>query len=63
MRIFLFVVLALIPPAFIGLMIRDGHRAPAQAAVPAGKPSSGAEADKTLLALFQGDLGGAKVKD
>jgi hypothetical protein len=62
-RIFLFVVLALIPPAFIGLMIRDGHRAPAQAAVPAGKPSSGAEADKTLLALFQGDLGGAKVKD
>ena len=59
-RIFLFVVLALIPPAFIGWMVQQGHRAPAAAAVPAGRPSA-AEADKTLLALFQGDLGGAKV--
>lgn len=63
-RIFVFVVLALIPPAFIGWMVREGHRAPAQAAAPAGKVRpSGAEADKILLALFQGDLGGAKVKD
>jgi len=45
-------------------MVREGHRAPAATAVPAGKPRpSGADADKTLLALFQGDLGGAKVKD
>ncbi|HJX51403.1 MAG TPA: hypothetical protein VJ801_01440, partial [Polyangia bacterium] len=64
MRIPLFVLLALIPPAFIGLMIREGHRAPAPTAVPAGKSRpSGAEADKSLLALFQGDLGGAKVKE
>jgi hypothetical protein len=57
-------VLALIPPAFIGLMVKQGLRAPAPAAVPAGKPRpSGAEADKTLLALFQDDLGGAKIKD
>ena len=62
MRILLFLVLALIPPAFIGWMVWEGHRAPASAAVPAGRPSGG-EADKTLLALFQGDLGGAKVKD
>ena len=64
MRIFIFVVLAFIPPAFIGWMIQQGHRAPAQVAVAAGKPrASGAEADKTLLELFQGELGGAKIKD
>jgi hypothetical protein len=63
-RISIFVLLALIPPAFIGWMVREGHRAPPAAAVPAGNSRpSGAEADKTLLALFQGDLGGAKVKD
>jgi hypothetical protein len=45
-------------------MVKEGRRAPAQAAVPAGKSRpSGAEADKGLLALFEGDLGGAKVKD
>jgi hypothetical protein len=60
----LFVLLALIPPAFIGWMVRDGHRAMVATAVPAGKPRpSGAEADKILLALFQGDLGGATVKE
>jgi hypothetical protein len=63
-RIFVFVMLALVPPAFIGWMVREGRRAPAPAAQTAGKPrASGAEADKSLLALFQGDLGGAKVKD
>ena len=45
-------------------MVKQGLRAPVQAAVPAGKSRpSGAEADKSLLALFQGDLGGAKIKD
>ena len=45
-------------------MVREGHRAPAATVAPAGKPRpSGAEADKTLLELFQGDLGGAKVKE
>jgi len=63
-RIFVFVILALIPPAFIGWMVREGRRAPAPAAETAGKPRpSGVEADKALLALLQGDLGGAKVKD
>jgi len=55
-------VLALIPPAFIGLMIRDGT-APCPGRCPCRQTIIGAEADKTLLALFQGDLGGAKVKD
>jgi hypothetical protein len=63
-RIFIFVMLALIPLAFIGWMVRDGRRAPAPAAAAAGKArASGAEADQGLLALFQGDLGGAKVKE
>jgi hypothetical protein len=63
-RIFILIVLALVPPAFIGWMVRQGLRSPAPAVQPAGKARpSGAEADKTLLALFQGDLAGAKVKD
>ena len=64
MRILTFVLLALIPPVFIGWMVREGRRAPAPSSIPAGKPrASGAESDATLLALFQGDLGGAKIKD
>jgi hypothetical protein len=63
-RVIIFVVLALIPPVFIGWMVREGRRAPAPAVAAAGKPRpSGADADKSLLALFEGDLGGAKVKD
>jgi hypothetical protein len=63
-RIIVFVMLALIPPVFIGWMVREGRRAPAPAVAAAGKPRpSGADADKGLLALFEGDLGGAKVKD
>jgi hypothetical protein len=58
------VVLALIPPAFIGYQVWHGHRAPAPSAPLAKKaPIAEAEADEKLLALFQGDLGGAKVKD
>jgi len=57
-------MLVLIPPVFIGWMVREGRRAPAQAVAAAGKPRpSGADADKGLLALFDGDLGGAKVKE
>ncbi len=64
MRIAILAVLALIPPAFIGLQVWHGHRAPATAAPVAQKaPLSQAAADEALLALFQGDLGGAKVKD
>jgi len=61
-RIVLFVLLALIPPTFIGWKVWQGYRPPA--VVPAANPRpSGAEADRALQALFAGDLAGAKVKD
>jgi hypothetical protein len=62
-RIVIFALLALIPPAFIGSMVWHGHRVPA--VVPTAKPSrpSGVEADKTLQGILQGELAGAKVKD
>lgn len=65
MRFAILVVLALIPPAFIGFQVWHGSRAPAPTAVPAGKkaPISEAAADESLLGLFKGDLGGSKVKD
>jgi hypothetical protein len=66
-RIALFVFLALVPPVFIGWMIREGRRAPAAPAHATAAPSEpgppGADADAALLALFEGELGGAKVKD
>lgn len=64
MRFAILVVLALIPPAFIGYQVWQGHRAPAATAPLAKKaPLSQAAADEDLLALFKGDLGGAKIKD
>lgn len=66
MRLVIIVVLALIPPAFIGLKVWHGHSAPAPSAPAAGAkkaPITEAAADEALLALFKGDLGGAKVKE
>ncbi len=61
MRITVFVVLALLPSSFIGWMVWQGHRAPA--AVPSRTAAAPpADADAALLALFQGDMGGAKLK-
>ena len=65
MRIVILVVLALIPPAFIGFHVWRGHTSPAPLLTAPGtkKGISTAAADEALLALFQGDLGGAKVKE
>lgn len=65
MRFAILVVLALIPPAFIGYQVWHGRRAPTVPAAALAKkaPTNQAAADEALLALFQGDLGGAKIKD
>jgi hypothetical protein len=62
-RIVVFVVLALIPPAFISWMVWQGHK-PAPLVAQPSKPaaSTSGDADVALLALFDGDLGGAKAK-
>ena len=64
MRLAILVVLALIPPAFIGYQVWEGNRAPPLSPPSAKKtPLDQAAADESLLALFQGDLGWATVKE
>jgi hypothetical protein len=62
-RKILFAILAVIPPALIGSLVWEGHRAPAQEHAPGQARPAGQEADATLRALFDGAFSAAKVKE
>ena len=63
MRIVVFTVLALIPPALIGALVWEGHRAPPVERAPAANRPAGHEADQTLRALFEPAPAGTTIKE
>jgi len=62
-RIVVFTVLALIPPALIGALVWEGHRAPPVERAPAAKRPAGDEADQALRALFEPAPAGTTIKE
>lgn len=63
MRIFVFIVLAAIPPTLIGALIWRGYPPPAVEHTPAAAKPVGNPADATLRALLETPLAGAKLKE
>ncbi|MBN2575192.1 MAG: hypothetical protein JXP73_11575 [Deltaproteobacteria bacterium] len=63
MRILVFAVLALIPPALIFALVWEGHKAPPVERAPAAAKSPGHEADAALRALFEPAPAGTKIKE
>jgi hypothetical protein len=62
-RTIIFAVLALIPPALIGSLVWEGHRAPPVERAPVAAKNAGQEADAALRALFEPAPAGAKIKE
>jgi hypothetical protein len=62
-RIVVFAILALIPPALIGTLVWHGRQAPPVERAPAAARPPGHEADAALRALFEPAPAGAKIKE
>ena len=62
-RIVVFVVLALVPPALIGSLLWQGRKAPPAEKAAAKARPTGQEADAALRGLFEAQFGGVKVKE
>jgi hypothetical protein len=62
-RLTVFIVLALLPPALIGTLVWHGHKAPPVERAPVASKSAGHEADQALRALFEPAPAGTTIKE